>query len=105
MVLAEYVRDEVEGNLLSRAAQFSPAEADQVIEDFGYSGSAGLVADPQHKSFHARRSEANRLANCCPGRILPRTCPGNFMSADDYTLRLGRDDMQLCGRALATATL
>ncbi len=35
MVLAEYVRDEVEENLLSRAAQFSPAEADQVIEDYG----------------------------------------------------------------------
>ncbi len=35
MVLAAYVRDEVEENLLSRAAQFSPAEADQVIEDYG----------------------------------------------------------------------
>jgi hypothetical protein len=83
MVLAEYVRDEVEGNLLSRAAQFSPAEADQVIEDFGYSGSAGLVADPQHESFHACRGEANRVADCYPGRILPRACPGNFIVCRD----------------------
>jgi predicted nucleic acid-binding protein len=35
MVLAEYVREEVEENLLTRAAQFSAAAADQVIEDYG----------------------------------------------------------------------
>ena len=35
MVLAKYVRNEVEENLLSRAAQFSSAEADQVIEAYG----------------------------------------------------------------------
>jgi predicted nucleic acid-binding protein len=34
MVLAEYVREEVEENLLSRAAQLSPIEADQVIDDY-----------------------------------------------------------------------
>ena len=34
MVLAEYVREEVEENLLSRAAELSPADADQVIEDY-----------------------------------------------------------------------
>ena len=33
MVLAEYVREEVEENLLSRAAELSPA-ADQVIDDY-----------------------------------------------------------------------
>src|SRR5215813_945525 len=38
MVLAEYVREEVENNLLARAAAFSPEEADQLIEDY-----AGLV--------------------------------------------------------------
>lgn len=35
LVLAVYVRDEVEENLLSRAARLSPAEAEQVIEDYG----------------------------------------------------------------------
>jgi len=35
MVLAEYVREEVEENLLSRAAELSPAVADQVIDDYG----------------------------------------------------------------------
>lgn len=35
MVLAEYVREEVEENLLTRAAQLSPAAADLVIEDYG----------------------------------------------------------------------
>lgn len=34
MVLAEYVREEVEDNLLARAAAFSPEEANQVIEDY-----------------------------------------------------------------------
>ncbi|HEY7544423.1 MAG TPA: PIN domain-containing protein [Blastocatellia bacterium] len=34
MVLAEYVREEVEENLLSRAAQFPLAEADQMIDDY-----------------------------------------------------------------------
>jgi predicted nucleic acid-binding protein len=34
MVLAEYVRAEVEENLLTRAATFSPKEADQVLDDF-----------------------------------------------------------------------
>ena len=34
MVLAEYVREEVEENLLSRAAGLSPADADQVIDDY-----------------------------------------------------------------------
>ncbi len=34
MVLAEYVRDEVEDNLLVRAATFSPIEASQVIDDY-----------------------------------------------------------------------
>ena len=34
MVLAEYVREEVEENLLSRAAEFSPSVADQVIDDY-----------------------------------------------------------------------
>jgi hypothetical protein len=38
MVLAEYVREEVENNLLGRAAAFSPEEADQLIEAY-----AGLV--------------------------------------------------------------
>jgi predicted nucleic acid-binding protein len=38
MVLAEYVREEVENNLLARSAAFSPEEADQLIEDY-----AGLV--------------------------------------------------------------
>ena len=38
MVLAEYLREEVENNLLARAAAFSPEEADQLIEDY-----AGLV--------------------------------------------------------------
>jgi hypothetical protein len=35
MVLAEYVREEVEENLLTRAAQLSSVAADQVIEDYG----------------------------------------------------------------------
>jgi len=35
MVLAEYVREEVEENLLSRAAQLSPAEAELVIDGYG----------------------------------------------------------------------
>src|SRR5262245_66305072 len=34
MVLAEYVREEVENNLLARSAAFSPEEADQLIEDY-----------------------------------------------------------------------
>jgi hypothetical protein len=34
MVLGEYVREEVEENLLSRAAELSPAVADQVIDDY-----------------------------------------------------------------------
>ena len=34
MVLAEYVRQEVEENLLSRAVELSPAAADQVIDDY-----------------------------------------------------------------------
>jgi hypothetical protein len=34
MVLAEYVREEVEENLLTRGAQLSPAAAEQVIEDY-----------------------------------------------------------------------
>jgi len=34
MVLAEYVCEEVENNLLTRAAAFSPEEASQVIEDY-----------------------------------------------------------------------
>lgn len=34
MVLAEYVREEVEENLLDRAARFPPKEAAQVIEDY-----------------------------------------------------------------------
>jgi hypothetical protein len=34
MVLAEYVREEVEENLLKRAVELSPADADQVIEDY-----------------------------------------------------------------------
>jgi hypothetical protein len=34
LVLAEYVRQEVEENLLSRAASLSPAEANQVIDDY-----------------------------------------------------------------------
>ena len=38
IVVAEYVREEVENNLLARAAAFSPEEADQLIEDY-----AGLV--------------------------------------------------------------
>ncbi len=33
MVLAEYVREEVEENLLTRAATFPPKEASQVIDD------------------------------------------------------------------------
>lgn len=35
MVLAQYVRDEVEENLLRRAADFSPSRADQMIEAYG----------------------------------------------------------------------
>jgi hypothetical protein len=38
MVLAEYVREEAETNLLARATAFSLEEADQLIEDY-----AGLV--------------------------------------------------------------
>jgi hypothetical protein len=34
MVLAEYVREEVENNLLARSAAFSPEEADQLIDDY-----------------------------------------------------------------------
>lgn len=34
MVLAEYVREEVEENLLNRASELSPADADQVIDDY-----------------------------------------------------------------------
>jgi len=34
MVLAEYVREEVEENLLKRAVELSPAAADQVIDDY-----------------------------------------------------------------------
>jgi len=34
MVSAEYMREEVENNLLTRAAAFSPGEADQLIEDY-----------------------------------------------------------------------
>lgn len=34
MVLAEYVREEVEENLLNRAAELSSADADQVIDDY-----------------------------------------------------------------------
>jgi predicted nucleic acid-binding protein len=34
MVLAQYVREEVEDNLLSRAADFLPEEASRVIEDY-----------------------------------------------------------------------
>ena len=34
MVLAEYVREEVEENLLTRASVFSPQEASQVIDDY-----------------------------------------------------------------------
>ena len=34
MVLAEYVRQEVEENLLTRAAEFSPSVADHVIDDY-----------------------------------------------------------------------
>lgn len=34
MVLAEYVREEVEENLLKRAVELSPADADQVIDDY-----------------------------------------------------------------------
>ena len=34
MVLSEYVREEVEENLLSRAAESSPSVADQVIDDY-----------------------------------------------------------------------
>jgi hypothetical protein len=34
MVLAEYVGEEVEENLLSRAAELSPVAADQVIDDY-----------------------------------------------------------------------
>lgn len=34
MVLAEYVREEVEENLLVRAATFSPKEAEQVLRDY-----------------------------------------------------------------------
>ena len=34
MVLAEYVREEVEENLLTRAAERSPIDADQVIDDY-----------------------------------------------------------------------
>lgn len=35
MVLAEYVREEVEENLLRRAAELSLDSADQVIDDYG----------------------------------------------------------------------
>lgn len=34
MVLAEYVREEVEENLLSRGAELSPADADEVIDNY-----------------------------------------------------------------------
>lgn len=34
MVLADYVREEVEENLLTRAAERSPVDADQVIDDY-----------------------------------------------------------------------
>lgn len=34
MVLAGYVREEVEENLLTRAAERSPVDADQVIDDY-----------------------------------------------------------------------
>ena len=34
MVLAEYVREEVEENLLKRSVELSPAVADQVIDDY-----------------------------------------------------------------------
>ena len=34
MVLAEYVREEVEENLLSRVAELSPAGADEMIDDY-----------------------------------------------------------------------
>jgi predicted nucleic acid-binding protein len=34
MVLAEYVREEVEENLLTRAASFPPQEASQVLDDY-----------------------------------------------------------------------
>lgn len=34
MVLADYVREEVEENLLNRAGELSPADADQVIDDY-----------------------------------------------------------------------
>jgi predicted nucleic acid-binding protein len=34
LVLAEYVRAEVEDNLLSRAASFPPKEANQILDDY-----------------------------------------------------------------------
>lgn len=34
MVLAEYVREEVEDNLLKRAASFPPKEANQILDDY-----------------------------------------------------------------------
>ena len=34
MVLAEYVRVEVEENLLKRAGEISPSDADQIIDDY-----------------------------------------------------------------------
>ena len=35
MVLAEYVREEGEENLLKRSGELAPADADQVIDDYG----------------------------------------------------------------------